>query len=349
MKSWGRHFVALSAALAAFATWGAAQAQEISVVDLALVAGSPIQFHALSAPPAPLALQRMVQDRYGFLWLSASDGLRRYDGYGFMKVPDDQHANSVGHMIGHSLAIDRAGRLWIGADNSLNRYDPATGGITPYRSPNDDCGTVRIAHDIVEDQDGVIWLATDDGLTALDPATSKTTCHRPRYTASVGETRVIAMAAVQDGSLWVTSSEGLYVLDRRTGKVTRHIKLETGSGRKFVFTGFPSETVPGQQRKAVGRPVLRRRPGLGRRCQRRNHGLRVPGQRTGANASSGVVTIREDHDRALWLGTNRLGLVKLTADRKQAIWYQSSPDDPEGLRDDLVVDLFKDRDGASGR
>ncbi len=287
----------------------------------------------------------MAQDRYGFLWLSAPDGLQRYDGYGFMKVPDGQSANSVGFIIGNSLTSDRAGRLWIGADDSLNRYDPATGSFTQYRSPDEACGTVRIAHDIIEDQDGVIWLATDDGLTALDPVTSKTTCHRPRYTPAVGETRVIAMAAVQDGTLWVTSSEGLYTLDRRSGKVTRHITLETRSGLKFVCTGFPSR--PFQD--SSGRLWFGLSSGGDLASVDVASGeITVYAFRNGGlapNASSGVVSIQEDHDRALWLGTNKLGLVKLTPDRKQAIWYQSDHDDPDGLRDDLVVGLFRDRDG----
>lgn len=240
MKWWNPNFFSQFAACAALAAGGLACAQDIRVVDVELVAGPPIQFHPVQAPAAPLALQRMTQDTYGFLWMSASDGLRRYDGYGYMKVPDGHDADKVGHVIGHSFASDRAGRLWIGADDALRRYDPATGALTQYQSANAECGTVRIAHDILEDPDGLIWLATDDGLTALEPATSKTRCHRPRYTPGVGETRIIAMAAVPDGTLWVTSSAGLYALERRTGKVTRHIKLEAPSGRRFVCTGFPS-------------------------------------------------------------------------------------------------------------
>lgn len=347
---WSSHgLVALStalAALASLATCGWARAQDIRVVDVALAAGPPIQFHRLQAPAPPLALQRIAQDRYGFLWLSAADGLRRYDGYGFMKVPDGQSANSVGHIIGQSFASDRAGRLWIGADDSLNRYDPATGSFTQYRSPNNDCGTVRIAHDIVEDQDGLIWLATDDGLTALDPATSKTKCHRPRYTPGVGETRVIAMVALDDGTLWITSSEGLHTLDRRSGKVTRHNRLETASGRRFVCTGFPSR--PFQDRSGTLWFGLSSGGDLAS-VDVASGEVTVYAFRGGGlapNTSSGVVSIQEDHDRALWLATNKLGLVKLTPDRTQAIWYQSDPDDPEGLRDDLVVGLFKDRDGS---
>ncbi|MBL0729018.1 hybrid sensor histidine kinase/response regulator [Piscinibacter sp. HJYY11] len=339
-----RQVVALSSALVALATGGACRAQDIAVVDVPLVAGAPLQFHPLSASSTPLALQRMAQDRYGFLWLSASDGLRRYDGHGFMKVPERESAHSVGHMIGHSFATDRAGRLWIGADDSLNRYDPATGSFKQYRSPNNDCGTVAIAHDIVDDPDGIIWLATDDGVTALDPATTKTTCHRPRYTPSVGETRVIAMAAANDGNLWITSSEGLYALDRRSGKVTRHLKLETAEGRKFVSTGFPARPFVDSSGMlwfglSAGGDLASVDVASGAVTVYafRNGGL-LP------NASSGVVSIQEDRDRALWLGSHKLGLVKLTPDRRQAIWYQSNPDDPDGLREDLVVGLFRDRD-----
>ena len=343
---WIRCFVVLFFAMAALGACGFSRAQGIRVVDVALVAGAPIRFHPLQAPSPPLALQRMAQDSYGFLWLSAADGLRRYDGYGFMKVPEGQAANTVGHIIGQSLARDRAGRLWIGADDSLNLYDPATGSFTQYRSPNNDCGTVRIVHDIVEDQDGVMWLATDDGLTALDPATSKTTCHRPRYTPGVGETRVIAMAAVKDGTLWITSSEGLYTLDRRSGKVTRHNRLETDAGRKFVSTGFPSR--PFQDSSGTLWFGLSSGGDLAS-VDVTSGDVTVYAFRGGGlepNASAGVVSIQEDHDRALWLGTNKLGLVKLTPDRTQAVWYQSDPDDPDGLRDDLIVGLFRDRDGS---
>jgi predicted small lipoprotein YifL len=77
MKRCIRNFVALSAALAALATCGFARAQEIPVVDVALVEAAPIQFHPLPSPSASLAVQRMVQDRYGFLWLSAADGLQQ--------------------------------------------------------------------------------------------------------------------------------------------------------------------------------------------------------------------------------------------------------------------------------
>ena len=346
MSRWASRSVALLFVVAAFATSAFAQAQDIHVVDVPLVTGAQIQFSRLPWPSTRVLVKRMVQDNHGFLWLSAADGLRRYDGYGFMRVPDSQNPKTIGFIIAESLMKDRSGRIWIGADDSLGVYDPATGSFKQYRSPDEACGTVAIAHDISEDQDGLLWLATDDGITALDPVTSNTTCYRPRYDASIGEKRVIATLPSRDGTLWITSSAGLFTLDRRSGKVTRHIRLETSSGRKFRCTGFPAK--PFQDSTGMiwvglrsGGDLARIDPASGEITV-----YSFQGAGLAPNPSSGVVSIQEDQDGALWLGTNKLGLVKLTRDRKQAIWYQSNPDDPNGLGGDLVVGLYRDRENS---
>ena len=183
---WTSRSVALVSVVAACATSAFAQAQDIHVVDVPVVTSAEIHFSRLPWPSTRVLVKRMVQDDRGFLWLSAEDGLRRYDGYEFMRVPDRQNPGSIGFIIANSLMKDRSGRIWIGADDSLGRYDPATGSFRQYRSPDEACGTVAIAHDISEDPDGLVWLATDDGITALDPVTSKTTCYRPRDDASIG-------------------------------------------------------------------------------------------------------------------------------------------------------------------
>ena len=348
MSRWKSKAVALLSAIAAFATSAFAQAQDIQVVEVPLLAGAQIQFFRLPWPSTRFVVRKIIQDNQGFLWLGAADGLRRYDGYRFMHVPDSQNPKSIGLIIADSLTKDRSGRIWFGADDSLGLYDPATGSFKQYTSDGDTCGTVAIAHQISEDQDGRIWLATDDGITALDPVTSKATCYQPRHNAdpTIGEKRVIATLPLRDGTLWITSSAGLYIFDRRSGKVTRHIQLVTRSGRKFRCTGFPAK--PFQDSAGMiwvglssGGDLASINPGNGE--------ITVYSfQRAGLspNTSSGVVSIQEDRDRALWLGTHRLGLVKLTRDRKQARWYQSDPEHPNGLGGDLVVELFRDREGS---
>ena len=167
MSGWGRS-VALLFVVAALASAAVARAQDIHVVDVPLVTSAQIHFARLPWPSTRVLVRQMVQDDLGFLWLSAADGLRRYDGYGFMRVPDRENSGTIGFIITSSVMKDRSGRIWIGADDALGWYDPATGHFRQYRSPDQQCGTVAIAHDISEDPDGLVWLATDDGITALD-------------------------------------------------------------------------------------------------------------------------------------------------------------------------------------
>jgi ligand-binding sensor domain-containing protein len=127
MNRWSSTSVALVWLVAACATSAFAQAQDIHVVDVPLVTGTQLQFVRLPWPSTRFLVKRIVQDHHGFLWLAAADGLRRYDGYGFMRVPDGPNPTSIGFIIAESRMADRAGRLWIGADDSLGRYDPRRG------------------------------------------------------------------------------------------------------------------------------------------------------------------------------------------------------------------------------
>ena len=63
MKQWLRDVLTLSCAVAALAAGGFARAQEIPVLEVALVAGGPMQFHPLQAPSPPLGVGRVAEDR----------------------------------------------------------------------------------------------------------------------------------------------------------------------------------------------------------------------------------------------------------------------------------------------
>src|SRR4029450_1872237 len=134
MSRWKKKSVAPGSAVAAFATSAFAQGQDIHVVEVPVVTSAQIQFFRLPWPSTRFVVRKIVQDDYGFLWLGAAEGLRRYDGYGFMHVPGSQNAKSIGFIIADSLMKDRSGRIWFGADDSLGLYDPAKGTFKRYRS-----------------------------------------------------------------------------------------------------------------------------------------------------------------------------------------------------------------------
>ena len=65
--------------------------------------------------------RRMVQDQHGFLWVGTEDGLFRFDGSSFQKMPMEIKAGT--YITG--LAQDTAGRVWASTLHSLYYFDDA--------------------------------------------------------------------------------------------------------------------------------------------------------------------------------------------------------------------------------
>ena len=267
-----------------------------------------------------------------------------------MRVSEDEDRNSVGFINSESLMKDRSGVFWFGIDGFLARYDPASGHLQRYRTTGGGpCGDLGCdAHQITEDREGSIWLATNNGLLRLDPVTWRRTYyqHRPDDDATIASDTVICTIEARDGLLWVASSGALDAFDRHTGKVTRRIRFEAESAGHLSLEGFPANLY--QDRSGMlwaglssGGDLAAVDPKTGKITV---YSFRVPGSKKSAAAF--VVSIAEDQEGALWLGTTGLGLLKIEHDLGRAVWYDSNPEDPNSLSADLVVGLFQDREGS---
>ena len=322
---------------------------DVRFVRVPIVTGAPLQFVRLPWKSARFEVKRITQDNKGFLWFGASDDLRRYDGVRFIRVPGEAPSQrSSGFIISESMMKDRAGMIWFGVDDFVDRYNPETGNITQFRTSADHpCGSLGHAMHISQDHEGRMWIATDIGLRRLDPATSQVTCYRlrPDDSATNAPTRLISTLESRRGGLWVASDAGLDLLDPRSGQVTRRFALETASGARLRPSPFPATLF--EDRSGIVWVGLSSGADLASVDPASGIATAYTFDRPGLqSASSGVLSILEDDDGALWLGTNGLGLLRLDSDREQAVWYESDSEDPDQLGGDLVVGLFRDHEGS---
>jgi len=59
-----------------------------------------------------------------------------------------------------------------------------------------------------------------------------------------------------------------------------------------------------------------------------------------------VVSILEDHNGNLWVGTNSGGLNKFNREKQNFTSYQNDPNNPNSLSNDLVPGICEDKSGA---
>ena len=350
--------LALSSTFTVFAILAFGQAKEVQFVQVPVVTEEHLRFFRLPGPSTRVVARKIIQDNQGFLWLGAADGLRRYDGYSFMRAPEDEEQNSVGFIISESLVKDRSGAFWFGVGGNLARYDPASGHLRRYRITGPACPDPGCdPHQITEDREGFIWLATRNGLIRFDPVTSRLIYyrHRPDDDSTISTDTVICTIEARDSLLWIASDGALDAFDRHTGKVTRRIRFETDfgpgrlrspSGGHLSLNGFPANLY--EDRSGVlwaglssGGDLASIDPKNGKTTV---YSFRAPGSKESAPAF--VVSIAEDQQGALWLATTGLGLMKFEHDLGRAVWYEGNPEDPNSLSGDLVVGFFQDREGS---
>ncbi len=310
-------------------------------IALPVVDGNDLRFTQPHSVQGQLRdeVNHIVQDDQGFLWFGTSDGLRRYDGYGFRDYRHDPtDPNGISGATIYALFKDRSGRLWVGSDGFLDMFDPATDKFTHFSGPGT-AGIEGLILDIRQDRKGMIWISSYHGLYRLDPATWKTLHyqHLPNDPSSLSSNLLKATLEEKDGTFWVATEEGLDIFDRDAEKVTRHISVMDGVE--------PLRMSLIQDHAGVVWVIFSSRNGLAvvdraanRVTQYSFHG--------GSGQNTGVDSIYEDVDENLWLGTGSNGLLKLDRDRKQFVRYRNNPRDAESFGAGIVLALFQGREGS---
>ncbi len=285
----------------------------------------------------------IAQDRTGFLWVGAEEGLNRYDGYRFeVFAHDPSDPRSLAEDDVSAVLVDGEDRLWLGTwGGGLNLFDPATETFTAFRKGTDP-GALRDdrVQALLADRAGTIWVGTyAGGLARFDAATATFATFplalEPPHALPSASNRVWAIAEAADGLLWLGIDDGVVSFDPASGH--------------FAFFPPPST-------KPTARTVVIDRDGVV--WVGLDRGLLTLDPRTGSFslvaargpgsellATAAVNTIVERADGELWIGTYGHGLIRLSADRSLTVHYANDPRDPHSLVHDDVRALYEDRSG----
>jgi signal transduction histidine kinase/DNA-binding response OmpR family regulator/ligand-binding sensor domain-containing protein len=131
---------------------------------------SAIQISVTSLPFANQlpsnSVQRVFQDKEGYIWMGSEYGLFRYDGYHLLAFTSDRtYPNLLTNNTITYLAEDES-NLWIGTKKGVNLLDKKTYNIRPL--DNDDILNTEIKS-ICVTADKNIWIGTTNGLYRFNP------------------------------------------------------------------------------------------------------------------------------------------------------------------------------------
>jgi signal transduction histidine kinase/CheY-like chemotaxis protein/ligand-binding sensor domain-containing protein len=248
----------------------------------------------------------LLVDRDGSFWLGT-------DGRGLLRWRDDRRdAFTVadGLTTGVVLALfeDREGVLWVGTLSGLNSFHE--GKFTAFGPPEG--LSFDMTHAILGDSDGNVWAGTGNGLNRVSPDGTVTVFGPDQ---GLRHLRVQALTLAPDGGLWVGS---LFGVDRLDGD--RAVPLA------------PDVPIGAVSALAVdNRNVLWIGSGSGLFEARDGRVRAVPGFE-----DVDVYSLLVARDGALWVGTSRAGLARVSAGT--VTWY----DGGDGLTHDSVTALYED-------
>jgi signal transduction histidine kinase/CheY-like chemotaxis protein/streptogramin lyase len=158
-----------------------------------------------------LAVQVVLQDRAGFLWVGTQNGLYRFDGARFLAYGKNE--GLPGSRI-ESLHETIDGTLWVGTPTGIvrkqgDRFAPAT---------DTNLGGVSGRQAIASDKNGHLYLATQAGLVT-GVASPGAIRFRPVGQAPRTANSTVASVYVDgSGSVWYGCATSLCLLDGESGK-----------------------------------------------------------------------------------------------------------------------------------
>jgi ligand-binding sensor domain-containing protein/signal transduction histidine kinase len=292
------------------------------------------------------AVTAVVQSRDGYLWLGTYSGLARFDGIRFT-VFDENNTPELHNNRVTSLFEAENGTLWIGHENGeATRYQH--GKFQAVKCPAT-LGGGKIC-DIGTDEAGDVWLLSEEGLLArlrdglvLKPEAGNATklvamtrskrgtiwvawdgrvsllkggaLHALQFKEAAGNSYVVGLGASSDGGLWMTCdgrikkwksngwTEDLGQAPFGGSPATRMIETKNGtlvagtSDRGLFLVSSNTSDRPTNFTHAGGFP------------------------------SDWVLSLLEDRESNLWIGTGGAGLVKM---RKSVIETVEPPDRWQG-------------------
>lgn len=169
-----------------------------------------------------LEVNRIIQDREGFIWMATQNGMVKYDGYSFTFYRNDpRSSNSLRHNFVKDVLESRDGKyIWAATyGGSVHRLDKRSGEIS--WAPIDQVTHVDagVFNCLAQAPDGTVWAAGINSLLRAEPETFKHEFLFPEFPGSNTRLSIFSLLVFDESHLWLAAGRGIMEYDISTRKV----------------------------------------------------------------------------------------------------------------------------------
>jgi signal transduction histidine kinase/ligand-binding sensor domain-containing protein/DNA-binding response OmpR family regulator len=291
----------------------------------------------------------ITKDRRGFIWVSTSAGLNRFDGYTFKIF---RHEPSDPNSIADNAIImtkeDFEGKMWIKTRNSCCIYDPITEKFSidhPLFHKNDEIKSWTVSNFFL-DRENNFWLVVDRaGLfkySAKEDKLIKVPCNSID-TSAISNTDITDIAQDSKGFIWIVDRYGLVQkLSPNSCKVVYrfHGLFNILRGKVLYFTLFidkDDDLWLTTTNDASGMYYINNSNG------KLLHLCTYEGKpRTNNNI---LTCVTQDDNGLIWAGTDHGGINIINKKDLSVQYVTNDPDDDKSIGQNSITSLYKDNSG----
>jgi len=294
----------------------------------------------------------LLHDQFNNLWIASRGGLIKIDLTKNIKttfINDPQDANSISDDRLNSLFVDRTGVLWIGTESQgINKYDLYKKQLFHYTSIPGNTNSLNnnFVTAIHSSQPNVVYIGTDGGgidkivFSNEHPLRFTHFKSNPNNSNGLKVDNIMSLLQDREGTLWIGFSANMFGrLDKGQSDFS-YYQL-----RGYIFA------------------LMEDREGniwsgnwyYGLYCFNKHNGTFKNYHHIDSNPHSlsldMVLSIFQDKDGTIWVGTKGGGLNKLTdshTDTKEAhfLIYKNEPGNTSSLSHNDVYCIYQDKSGT---